>query len=276
MRLIAATRLADLSVRVAPLPLLMVCRMREMSDVEFVAWFAGAVAGGWEPLQGGQWENDDEWAALLPQAPPMSELVGDLASTASAMHEGVLALAFAPEAERPTNVVISQMVMARSAIECLAAGLWLCLPQDANERAKRYLSLGFQDIGDMLGFGGGPRSDLPKEGVRLLAAMGVDARPGISATHILAAVDTALGNDALPIWRLYSGVAHGRPWARQALRTNFPEPTTNGAHLRQAIDVLAPATKLARSLLEVIDLRRRFPRPTELETERLKRIQNAT
>lgn len=126
-----------------------------MSDVEFVAWFAGAVAGGWEPLAGGQWETDDALAGLLPGAPPMSELVTDLASTASVMHEGVLAVAFTSPAERPSNVVIAEMVMARSAIECLATGFWLCLPEDANERARRYLTLGFQDMGDLMGFGEG-------------------------------------------------------------------------------------------------------------------------
>lgn len=150
--------------------------MREMSDVGFVAWFAGAVAGGWQLLEGGQWENDDTWSALLPTAPRMSELVTDLASTASAMHEAVLALAFAPQAERPPNVVVPQMVMARSAIECLATGLWLCLPEDANERARRYLALCLQDMGDLLGFDGGPRSGLPKEGVRLLTSMGVETK----------------------------------------------------------------------------------------------------
>lgn len=137
--------------------------MREMSDAEFVAWFAGAVAGGWEPVEGGQWENDDTWAALLPKAPPMSELVNHLASTASAMHEAVLASAFVPEAERPSNVVIPHIVMARSAIECLATGLWLCLPADANERAKRYLTLGFQDMGDLLGFSGARGQGCPRK-----------------------------------------------------------------------------------------------------------------
>lgn len=250
--------------------------MREMSDVEFVAWFAGAVAGGWESLEGGQWENDDSWAALLPKAPRMSEVVTDLASTASAMHEAVLALAFAPEDERPSNVVIPHMVMARSAIECLSTGLWLCLPEDENERAKRYLTLGFQDMGDVLGFSPGPRSGLPKELVRLLTSMGVDAKAQISATEIIVAVDTVLGSDTLRSWKLYSGVAHGRPWAQGVLRSTFPEPDSNGAHLRQAMSVLAPATQLARSFLEVVDLRRRFPHPTGLEAERLERVRHAT
>jgi hypothetical protein len=250
--------------------------MREMSDTEFVAWFAGAVAGGWEPLAGGQWEHDDAWATLLPGAPRISELIIDLASTASAAHEAVLALAFLPEAERPTNVVVPHVVMARSAIECLATGLWLCLPEDETERQKRYLTLGFQDISDLLGFGGGPRSGLPKEGMPLLASLGVDTNSQISATKIIAAVDTDLGMDTLRAWKLYSGVAHGRPWVQRVLPDAFPAPGSDGGHLRQAMNVLSPATQLARVLLEVVDLRRRFTHPTQLEAERLEHARRAT
>ncbi|QIM22376.1 hypothetical protein G7075_16555 [Phycicoccus sp. HDW14] len=249
--------------------------MQELSDVQFVAWFAGAVDGGWEPLEGGQWEADDAWASLVPGAPPMSGLVADLASTASAMQEAVLALAFVPEDEQPSNVIASHMVMVRSAIECLATGLWLCLPKDSEERAKRYLALGYQDVSDLLGTSGGPRSPLPKEGIRLLTEMGVDVESRISATQIIRAADIELGTDTLMMWRLYSGVAHGRPWARNVTRTSFPAPESEGARISQALRVLAPGIELARSLLEVADLRRRFPHPTALESERLERLRSA-
>jgi hypothetical protein len=51
--------------------------MQELSDVQVVACFAGAVDGGREPLEGGQWEADASWASLVPRAAPMSELVAD-------------------------------------------------------------------------------------------------------------------------------------------------------------------------------------------------------
>lgn len=247
--------------------------MQHLTDVEFIAWFSGAVEGGWQPLDGGQWAGDDEWARILPSSPPMSALVADLASTASAMHEAVLALAFASEEDQPADLVSSCVVMARSAIECLATGLWLCLPKESDERAKRYLTLGFQDMSDLLGADEGARSPLPKEGVRLLANLGLDIRARVSTTEIVNAVDVALGTSTLRAWRIYSGVAHGRPWARGVLRhISAHQSGSGGADIALAIGVLSPAVVLARALLEVVDLRRRFPGPSELETERLQRI----
>lgn len=109
----------------------------------------------------------------------------------------------------------------------------------------------------------------------LLTSLGVDVRARVSATEIVRAVDTALDGDTLRTWQLYSGVAHGRPWALKATRRMFPEPNSNDGHLRQAINVLAAPTILARSFLVVADLRRRFPRPTSLEAERLERVRGA-
>jgi hypothetical protein len=250
--------------------------MPNLTDVEFIAWFAGAVDGGWEPLDGGQWRSDDEWVRLLPKTPPLSALVADLARTASSMHEAVLALAFASDEDQPADLVASCVVMARSAIECLATGLWLCLPKEPDERARRYLTLGFQDMSDLLGFNGGQRSPLPKEGARLLADLGFDVKAHVSTTEIISAVDVALGTDTLRSWRIYSGVAHGRPWAREVLRQLSPESGSRGTDAGRAIGVLSPAVILARTLLEVADLRRRFPGPSELEAERLQRIREAT
>lgn len=254
----------------------MVRGMQNMSDVQFLAWFSGAVEGGWEPLPGGQWDSDDDWANLLPGAPPMSQLVCDLAGAASTMHDAVLALAFASIDDQPSNVLVPQAVMARSTIECLATGLWLCLPDEQNERSKRYLSLSFQDLGDVLGFSGGPRSTLSKEGAQMLRELGVDAEAGVQTTKIITAIDATLGTDTIRAWRFYSGLAHGRPWARQVLQRSYPEPESDSMRLGQAISLLKPATTLARSLLTVADLRRRFPGLTNLESDRLQRIRDVT
>lgn len=243
-----------------------------MTDIEFVVWFAGAVVGGWAPLEGGQWQGDDEWAEFLPLAPPMSELLGDLAGTASAMHESVLALAFTAPEKRPSDVLLPAMALARSAIECLATGLWLCLSKEANERRKRYLTLGYQDINDLTGFGGGPRSHSSREDVELLAQMGVDAQTHIYTSRIIKAVDSTLGADTFRTWQLYSGVAHGRPWALRAIRRTIPEPQSNNESVGQTIGVLTAPILLARSFLTVVDLRRRFPGTTSLELERLEQI----
>ncbi|MCE0488128.1 hypothetical protein [Ornithinimicrobium sediminis] len=239
-------------------------------DLDFAVWFAAAAEAGWEPSDDEGRRVDKAWAGLVPGAQTRSEVIAMLAQSASAMHDAILTLAFSDDGRFDSSGA-AEGTLVRTAIESLATGLWLMLPEVELQK-RRYVSLMVDDLDDMLQMGAtltgerhgrAARKEFPAQSFLVTT----------STTQIIRSIDEAFGTSYLADWRLYSGLAHGRPWARSALHDSvLAADPTKSEHLSRVLGMLNGPVGLARRYLEVADLRRRFEGRTTLELARLDRV----
>lgn len=240
-----------------------------MDDLEFAVWFAAAADAGWEP-RGPAARLDDTSLVHMPAgAAPLSQTVASLARSASAMHDAMLALAFADPEDRMDASGMAEATLARVAIESLATGLWLMLPSDDQQRQRRYVSYVLSDVDDKLRFGDA-LSDERSSTALTKPFWKINQVKPASTMSILKGVDDEFDTTYQLAWRLYSGLAHGRPWATDAWQRNVP--AESDSHFGRIMNMLREPLGLARRYREVADLRRRFAGQTPLEVERLERL----
>lgn len=237
----------------------------ETSDLEFAVWFAAAAQSGWEPFDETVRLQQEATANLVPGAQPLPQVLSTLARSASAMHDAIFTLALGDE-PRADSVGVAEAVLCRAAIESLGTGLWLMLAPPEVQR-MRYVSLMLRDLEDLFG---AVDDDVARRSV--VADHPLFDRKDLVDTRIsgiIGSVDKALGTDSLTMWRVYSGMAHGRPWAHQAWRRMLGsiEPGREESAAIVLMMLVEPVD-LARRFLVIADLRRRFEESSDAMKER--------
>lgn len=174
---------------------------------------------------------------------PGSPLVGDDRATAphQTSHTAHGALGVALDhlhaltflaAEHKTLHLNAAYSLARGAIENAAITYWLVAPTSRRDRVLRTLRLHAMDVHDAtnamddLGATGLVTLDERMSQLRALAAAaGIDSTGAnwprrVTSVEMVKALDDGLKLDTKPgplgAWRLFSGMAHGRPWASAA------------------------------------------------------------
>lgn len=161
---------------------------------------------------------------------------------------------------------LAPFTLIRSSLEAAAGAIWVLQPTARAERVTRRLRLAVVDIRDGAQAADGAGVPLPKsEADRIAqvqqitrAAHGdskiVAARPP-STTSIVTAANDGSGSafDALLAWRICSGVAHGRTWARLSFLPREPIAThaTNGV---TEFEITSDMGRLVWALGSAVDL----------------------
>lgn len=190
------------------------------------------------------------------------------------------------EAEGVLNVH-ADYTLIRGALEAAMAAHWLLLPADRTTRIRRCLSLLSQDSFDefqaakrlaAVDVVGGPtvladaeqRYESRREWIRETAGRAdvTGKVPLFKLEAALAEVDAASDRNLLIMWKLTSGMAHGRLWAGLTLNT-MTETFDHGddtvtirseGDLTRVTVALGDAVSALQSVLRLFELRRTVPR----------------
>lgn len=218
----------------------------------------------YQPLPGSALSQDDE-------------KVGPYGVSQVALHNlstGLTQLHAAQEAMHGgSDRLIAAATLLRSALESLAVAFWIVHPDDQSERISRALTWFMRNVtdervayADFVGkelLGDNRVANIRK----IRRRNGIDVsgtNAGIQSTSALRYADSALNvpnHLLLYIWRLCSGVAHGRPWSFANLSTAVPgvhgvtaeKVSLDEASLRVPFRI---AVVLLDALLEKLDERR--------------------
>ncbi|SDP03696.1 hypothetical protein SAMN04489867_1245 [Pedococcus dokdonensis] len=193
-----------------------------------------------------------------------------------------------PAASQPSQGVVSvyaDYTLVRGALEAAMLGHWILLPSDRIERVRRCLTLMSQDFFDEYKAAerlsmhelGGPqvlaeakrRHDRGKAAIERVAAQAgiYGPIPRLRIEQALSEVDAATARQLLLMWKIASGMTHGRLWAGLTMSTvtemaDHGDDTvtirTEGNLLRVTVAV-GDAVSALKALLRLFELRRTVP-----------------
>lgn len=151
------------------------------------------------------------------------------------LNAGVIQLQAAQQLmQQGSQRVVASATLLRSSLEALAVALWILNSEEQSERLSLALAWFKHNVADervaFADFVGNEKSDDNRiADIRRIATQNGLNLPGVNArvqsTDALRYADSALevpNHLLLYVWRLCSGVAHGRPWAFANLTSTAP------------------------------------------------------